>query len=535
MSGNQPQNDPTDSAADGLCPQCGKRLQQRAGSITGWVFGSGVCTCLRATGDDQPMSGTNQRQLQSYALPALGADFDVTELVGIGGMGAVYKVSDSAANVFAIKVLRADLAPDPHKREMFRREIESAQRLKHPNLVSIYGFGETTDKLPFAAMEYVNGKSLSQIITGEGFLELERALNLFVQIADGLSHAHSLGIVHLDLKPSNIIVAHDRWKEKARVVDFGISQVITGDSEQLSQAEEIVGSLPYMSPEQCRGEPADFRSDIYSFGCLMYEVLTGKSAFQAENPVKTIMRHLSELPRDIKPTLQRFDIPPDLIALIEHCLQQEQAARYQLMEELLKDLQSVQAGHAAIVAKQQDKARLTKPGINLTLRQRGLLAAIVLLPVLWVLYALSERDTVSQMIAIANGAALVMTLLFMLWAAIKSIKQIKKSRAKMMQAPYPVQSDRLMLASPSILLLALIIAVPIVVSSCFVMTLASIFCPNQIPMLDQLRSVTDMMQPALVLLLILLAGTFLVSIRSRRKYSLPKRPPTSTTSQRSGA
>jgi serine/threonine protein kinase len=535
MSGNQPNNDATDSPGDGPCPQCGKRLQQRAGSITGWVFGSGVCTCLQATADDRPLSGTNQRQLQSYALPALGADFDVTELVGIGGMGAVYKVCDSAANVFAIKVLRADLAPDPHKREMFRREIESAQRLQHPNLVAIYGFGETTDKLPFAAMEYVNGKSLSQIITTEGFLELERALDLFVQIADGLSHAHALGIVHLDLKPSNIIVAHTLWKETARVVDFGISQVITGDSEQLSQAEEIVGSLPYMSPEQCRGEPADFRSDIYSFGCLMYEVLTGKSAFQAENPVKTIMRHLSELPRDIRPTLQRLEIPPDLIALIEHCLEQEKEARYQLMEELLKDLQSVQTGHAAIVAKQQAKARLARSGVDLTWRQRGVFVAIVLLPLPWLLYALSERDTVSQMIAVSNAAVVLISLLALLWVAMKSVKRMKKVRAKMMQAPYPVHSDRLMLVSLSILLLALITALPMVLSSCFIMTLASIFCPNQTAMLDQIKSAADLILPLLVLLLTLSAGTFWASMRLERRFTLRKRRQTAATPQRSEA
>ena len=537
MAGIPPDDEQNELADDSVCPTCGKRLQQRAGSITGWVFGSGACSCLRTTGNEPRFASRNdQRQLQAYALPSLGDNFDVIELVGIGGMGAVYKVADSAGNIFAIKVLRADLAPDPHKRLMFEREIESARRLKHPNLVSIYGFGVTSDQLPFAAMEYVDGKSISQILSTEGFLELERALNLFTQIADGVAYAHSLGIVHLDLKPSNVIVAKNNWTETARVVDFGIARMVTADTEHLTQAEEIVGSLPYMSPEQCRGEPADFRSDIYSMGCLMYEVLTGKSAFQADNPVKTIMRHLSERPRDIRSTLQRLEVPPALIALIEHCIEPEVDARYQLMDELLKDLQSVKTGHSAVVAKQQAHDRHAKAGLRLALWQRGILAATMLLTLPPLAACLSARDTVTQLIVLSNGFAELISIVAWCWVSIKAIGHWKKVRQRMKQASYTVQSDWLMLLSLFCLFVGLMAVLPVLVSSCFVITIASIFWQSEAGRLALMQMRAGMIHPVLIISCGLAATTFLMSIYLRRAASLRKwRSAMSSTSQRSKA
>jgi len=294
---------------------------------------------------------------KAHALPDIGEDLEVMAFIGEGGMGFVYRVLDKRINKeFAVKLLRKELARDQTKHARFKQEVDSATNLDHPNLVTVYNHAIAPDGTPYMVMDFVNGSSLAEILTREVFLEPMRANALFLQICDGVAHAHLNSVVHLDLKPSNVLVAQNDAVEIAKVRDFGIAQVMTDDSQQISQTEEIVGSLPYMSPEHCRGEILDYRSDVYSLGCLMYEVLTGKPPFVGENPVKTIMKHIQDKPPRLKSRLTRLDIPEGLEKIVLHCLEKDPEHRYQNTEELIKDLELVRDGAEPYIATQQERA-----------------------------------------------------------------------------------------------------------------------------------------------------------------------------------
>lgn len=288
-------------------------------------------------------------------MPSVSERFDVTEILGEGGMSFVYKAVDKEeGRVFAVKVLKS--SGDSSRAASFAREIEAASQLDHPNLVAIYESGTSLDQRPFALMDYVDGPSLAEVLSKEVFVEQERALDLFMQIGEGLSYAHSRGIVHLDLKPSNVLINQSSSAEIAKIVDFGIARIMTDNAKELATTDEIVGSLLYMSPEQCKGDAVDSRSDIYSFGCLMYEVLTGRAPLVGENPVKTIMKQLHETPRRFSAAFKRLDISPSLETIVMHCLEKNPKERYQFVEELLKDLELAKSGREPLVALQQKQS-----------------------------------------------------------------------------------------------------------------------------------------------------------------------------------
>jgi hypothetical protein len=195
----------------------------------------------------------------------------------------------------------------------------------------------------------------------------------------------------------------------------------------------------------------------------------------------------------------------------------------------------VQTGHAAAVAKQQTNDRLARSGVKLTWRQRAVLAALIILPLPWLFFQLSERDSVSQMIALSNGGAILALLLALWWAALRSIRQLRKVRLKIMQSQPPVRSDILMSVGLSVFLLTLICLLPLLLTSCFVTTLASIFYPNQIALLDPMKNAATMLQPVVVLLALVSASMVLTSIRIERSASLRKWRLASNPSLRSGA
>lgn len=332
-----------------------------------------------------------------HALPDLGKDLEVLSFIGEGGMGFVYRVRDTRLDKeFAVKLLRKELARDKTKHARFKQEVDSATNLDHPNLVTVYHHAIADDGTPYMVMDFVDGSSLAEMLARDVFLEPMRANSLFLQICDGVAHAHLNGVVHLDLKPSNVLVARNDKVEIAKVSDFGIAQVMTDDSQQISQTEEIIGSLPYMSPEHCRGEILDYRSDVYSLGCLMYEVLTGKPPFVGENPVKTIMKHIQEKPRRLKSRLTRLDIPEGLEKIVLHCLAKNPEHRYQNTEELIKDLELVRDGSEPYIAAQQEHALKTLGDEER--QKRAKIAWIVGLIGLIAYFAhLSQFDTLTQM------------------------------------------------------------------------------------------------------------------------------------------
>jgi Leucine-rich repeat (LRR) protein/tRNA A-37 threonylcarbamoyl transferase component Bud32 len=300
---------------------------------------------------------------KNQSPPNFKGRFEVIDFLGEGGMGTVYKVREAKSNKsFAIKVLKDDLSHDALAVKRFEQEVRAAGELEHPNLVFIYGADKTNEGSPYMVMNYVEGANLAELIAARGSIAYPQALEIFVQIAKALVHAHAKQIIHRDLKPSNIIVSNDdQGHDHVRVVDFGIAKAspmglksTTGASSpadllrasgtDLTQTGGIFGSPLYMSPEQFLGEKIDARSDIYSFGCVMFEALCGQPPFREENAAKTMMKHLHLPPpplRSIRPTLK---VPKELEKLVMVCLRKNPKNRYESAESLLSDLQALRAG-----------------------------------------------------------------------------------------------------------------------------------------------------------------------------------------------
>ena len=251
----------------------------------------------------------------------------VLALLGEGGMGRVYLGEHVKMNrQCAIKVMSPTLVNDAESLQRFAREASNAARILHPNVAAVFDYGES-DKIIYLVMEYVDGESLSTILAREGALEPRRAIDLARQIADGLHAAHELGIVHRDLKPDNVIVAHSRsGKEIPKVVDFGIAKALTeAPQDALTRSGLVIGTPEYMSPEQLLGDPVDARADIYSLGCILYQMLTGAPAFSADTREQMIRRRLHEAPPHLREVLP--ELPSRLDTLIVHMLARSPADR----------------------------------------------------------------------------------------------------------------------------------------------------------------------------------------------------------------
>ncbi len=281
-------------------------------------------------------------------LPLLGARYEVRQLLGSGGMGEVWQVFDRDLKaVLAVKVLKRALCRDAAAVRRFEQEAKAVSSLKHPSLVSIYGFGTTDDGLPYLTMEYLSGQTLAAYLERQGTIDLAQALPLFCQIAQALAAVHAAGIVHRDLKPGNIFLRQVEGQYRIKLVDFGIAKVqaLEGrDAMTLTQTGEFFGSPLYMSPEQCKGEKIDGRCDIYALGCVMYECLSGVSPFQeqAENQLKLLLAQISSPPAPFHPDLL---LPASLKAVIFKCLAKEASARYSTVQALLKDLERISSGN----------------------------------------------------------------------------------------------------------------------------------------------------------------------------------------------
>ena len=237
--------------------------------------------------------------------------FVITAKIGAGGMGAVYRAKQLGMNRdIAVKVLLRELTENETVLRRFHLEALAVSKLKHPNTIQIFDFGETEDGLLYIAMELLEGRPLAKVLTDDKQVSVDRSLHIIEQTAKSLREAHSKGIVHRDLKPDNIFlqsVGEDG--DFAKVLDFGVAKVAEGDGQQktLTKAGSIFGTPKYMSPEQSRGGEIDSRSDIYAMGIILYELLTGRVPFNAENPLGILIKHLQEQP----PTFQQ--IRPDLV------------------------------------------------------------------------------------------------------------------------------------------------------------------------------------------------------------------------------
>ena len=236
--------------------------------------------------------------MDQYIGKMLDNRYEILERIGTGGMAIVYKAKCHRLNrLVAIKILKSDLAQNEEFRRRFNAESQAVAQLSHPNIVSVYDVS-CSDDVDYIVMELIDGITLKQYMEKRGQLNWRESLHFITQIMRGLSHAHSRGIIHRDIKPQNIMVLRDG---SVKVADFGIACL--ADSAQ-TLTQEALGSVHYISPEQARGDRPDARSDIYSSGVVLYEMLTGRLPFEGESAVSVAIQHLSSIPlapREIKP------------------------------------------------------------------------------------------------------------------------------------------------------------------------------------------------------------------------------------------
>jgi eukaryotic-like serine/threonine-protein kinase len=277
------------------------------------------------------------------------AHYQILEKLGEGGMGVVYKARDTHLDrLVALKVLPPEKVADPERKRRFVQEAKAASALNHPNIITIYDINQENG-LDFIVMEFVNGKTLDQLLGRRGF-RLGEVLKSAVEIADGLARAHAAGIVHRDLKPSNIMVTEEGL---VKVLDFGLAKLVEPsessdwaetlatrrDEAPSTEERTIVGTVAYMSPEQAEGKKIDARSDIFSFGTVLYEMVTGRRAFLGDSKMSTLAAILHKEPRPVRELKEH--VPHDLEKIINRCLRKDPSRRFQAMPDLKVALQEL--------------------------------------------------------------------------------------------------------------------------------------------------------------------------------------------------
>ena len=280
--------------------------------------------------------------------PLLGGRYEVVGLLGHGGMAEVYRGVDTRlGRPVAIKVLRADLARDSNFLGRFRREAQSAAGLNHPSIVAIYDSGEdsTTDlrggavPLPYIVMEVVEGETLRERLTREQTVSPDEAARLTEGVLSALDYSHRMGIVHRDIKPGNVMVT---TKGEVKVCDFGIARAVSDSSSTMTQTQAVIGTAQYLSPEQAQGQPVDARSDLYSTGCLLFELLAGRAPFIGDSPVSVAYQHVGQQPQP--PSIFEEGIPASFDTVTLHALVKDRDRRYQSAVQFRADVAAARTG-----------------------------------------------------------------------------------------------------------------------------------------------------------------------------------------------
>ncbi len=273
----------------------------------------------------------------------LGQRYALGRTLGIGGMAEVFLAEDTRlGREVAVKVLRADLARDPSFHQRFRQEAQAAASLTAPTIVSVYDTGEDVvdgSRVPWIVMEHVEGRTLREVLTAEGRLLPQRALEVTADICSALQVAHEAGIVHRDVKPGNVMLLRSG---EVKVMDFGIASAAAGGSATVTQAGGVTGTAAYLSPEQARGEHVDARSDVYSTGCLLYELITGSVPFTGDSPVAVAYQHVREDP--VPPSDWDPSLTADIDAVVLKAMAKNPAARYATAGAMSEDLLRAAAG-----------------------------------------------------------------------------------------------------------------------------------------------------------------------------------------------
>ncbi|AWT44344.1 MULTISPECIES: Stk1 family PASTA domain-containing Ser/Thr kinase [Streptomyces] len=269
----------------------------------------------------------------------LGGRYELGQVLGRGGMAEVYLAHDTRlGRQVAVKTLRADLARDPSFQARFRREAQSAASLNHPAIVAVYDTGEDYIdgvSIPYIVMEYVDGSTLRELLHSGRKLLPERAMEMTIGILQGLEYAHRNGIVHRDIKPANVMLTRTG---QVKVMDFGIARAMGDAGMTMTQTAAVIGTAQYLSPEQAKGEQVDARSDLYSTGCLLYELLTVRPPFVGDSPVAVAYQHVREEPQ--APSVFDPEITPEMDAIVLKALVKDPNYRYQSADEMRADIEA---------------------------------------------------------------------------------------------------------------------------------------------------------------------------------------------------
>ena len=287
----------------------------------------------------------------------LGGRYELGEAIGQGGMAEVFRGVDvRLGRDVAVKVLRADLARDPAFLARFRREAQAAASLNAPSIVSVYDTGEDASGVPYIVMERVDGRTLREVLQQEGRLLPQRALEIGADICSALDAAHSAGIVHRDIKPANVMLTR---AGEVKVMDFGIARAAADVGSAMTQTAAIIGTAAYLSPEQARGEHVDARSDLYSTGCLLYELITGAAPFTGDSPIAVAYQHVREEPQP--PSAYDDTLPEDVDTIVLTAMAKLPVLRYQSAQEMRADLLRASAGEPVLATPRRPPVPLLAP------------------------------------------------------------------------------------------------------------------------------------------------------------------------------
>ena len=298
-----------------VCPVCGTE------------YGEDAAFCSRDRSSLRPVTGGSSPGLVGQLI---GERYQVERRLGEGGMGEVYLARHLLmGRLCALKVMSPTLSRDPDAVSRFNREATNASRIAHPNVCAVYDFGLTPDGLVYLAMEYVEGRALSEVLDAEGPLTVQRAAALVMQCAHGLQVAHDLGIVHRDLKPDNIMVTPAKEREVAKLVDFGIAKAVESEpGQRVTKTGFVVGTPEYMAPEQLSGDPLDGRSDQYALALVFYRAITGMLPFEGSTVQETLVKRLTDPPRPLASARPDKRFPAGLQDVMDRALARDPGDRY---------------------------------------------------------------------------------------------------------------------------------------------------------------------------------------------------------------
>ncbi len=271
--------------------------------------------------------------MDKYIGKKLDGRYEITELIGLGGMADVYKATDIIDNkTVAVKILKREYSENEEFLRRFRNESKMIATLSHPNVVKVYDVG-FSDKLQFIVMEYIDGMTLKDYMEAASILPWKESVHFIIQVLRALQHAHDRGIIHRDIKPQNIMLLSDGT---VKVMDFGIAK--SAREQSFTATDQALGTVYYISPEQARGDETDEKSDIYSVGVMLYEMLTGKKPFDADKPVTIAVMHINDIPK--RPKAINPDIPAGLEEIILRAMEKDPENRYQTAADMIRDIES---------------------------------------------------------------------------------------------------------------------------------------------------------------------------------------------------